>query len=161
VGHDTYEHCLNVAYRYLSYRPRSEEEIKQRLRGRGFSTEVIEKVIEKLKEQDLINDITFAEFWKEARLSNRLKSKRLIIKELSDKKVENDIIKQVTENIDDESNAYMLGHNRARTLIHLDQLDFQRRLTNFLSYRGFSYEVIKHTVAVLWKEREQENSRIL
>ena len=160
MGYDVYKHCLDVAYRYLSYRPRSEEEIKKRLQGRGFSTVVVEKIIEKLKEQDLINDLAFAEFWREARLANKPKSKRLIIKELGDKKVENNIIKQVTESIDDESNAYILGQNRARTLMHLDWVGFRRRLANFLAYRGFSYEVIKHTVDILWEEREQENSKL-
>lgn len=160
MDHDAYKHCLDVAYRYLNYRPRSEEEIKKRLQGRGFSIEVVEKTIEKLKEQDLINDLAFAEFWKEARLSNKPKSRRLIIKELSEKKVENDIIRQVTESIDDEGNAYTLGHNRARTLINLDWVDFRRRLANFLAYRGFGYEVIKHTVDILWEEREQENSKL-
>jgi regulatory protein len=160
VSFDAYKHCLDVAYRYLSYRPRSEEEIKKRLKGRGFSTGVVEKIIEKLKEQDLINDLAFAEFWREGRLSNKPKSKRLIIKELSDKKVENDIIKQVTESIDDESNAYILGRNRARTLINLDWANFRRRLANYLGYRGFSYEVIKHTIDILWEEREQENSKL-
>jgi len=157
---DTYQQCLNIAYHFLSYRSRSEGEMEQRLQRRGFSTEVIEKTIERLREQDLINDLAFAESWKEARLSNRPRSKRLIIKELGDKKVGNDIIKQVTEGIDDESNAYVLGHSRARTLIKLDRSNFRRRLANFLGYRGFSYEVIKHTVDLLWEEREQENSRL-
>lgn len=154
VQHDISQQCLDVAYRYLSYRPRSEGEMKQRLRKRGFDTEVIERTIEKLKEQDIIDDYAFARFWKDAQLSHKPKSKRLIIKELVDKNVEEDIIKQVTEGIDDETNAYTLGHNRARTLAHLDQISFRRRLENFLSYRGFSYGVIKHTIDILWEERD-------
>lgn len=160
MDQDAYSHCLDVAYRYLNYRPRSEEETRKRLQGRGFSTEVVEKTINTLKEQDLINDLAFAEFWKEARLSNKPKSRRLIVRELSEKKVENDIIKQVTENIDDESNAYILGHKKLRTLRNLEWVDFRRRLANFLGYRGFSYEVIRHTIDILWKEREEEPSKL-
>jgi regulatory protein len=156
--HDISQQCLDIAYRYLSYRPRSEGEMKQRLRKRGFDTEVIERTIGRLKEQDIIDDYAFAKFWKDAQLSHKPKSKRLIIKELVDKNVGEDIIKQVTEEIDDETNAYTLGHNRARMLTHLDQVSFRRRLENILSYRGFSYGIIKHTIDILWEERDQGGS---
>ena len=159
-NHDSSGQCIDVAYRYLSYRPRSEGEMEQRLRKRGFEPEVIERTIEKLKEQDIINDYAFARFWKDAQLSHKPKSKRLIIKELIDKKVEEGIIKQVTEGIDDERNAYTLGSNRAQTLAHLDYTSFRRRLENVLSYRGFSYGVIRHTIDILWKERDQGGSTL-
>jgi len=147
--------CLNAAYHYLSYRPRSEGEIKQWLHRRGFADEVAEQTIIKLREQNLSDDFAFARFWKENRLSFRPKSKRLIKKELRDKKVAEEIIEQVTEDIDDEAIAYKLSSNRISTLIHLDYPDFYRRLSSYLAYRGFGYEVIKHTAALVWREREQ------
>ena len=147
--------CLNAAYHYLSYRPRSEGEIRQWLHRRGFANEVAEQTIIKLREQNLSDDFAFARFWKENRLSFRPKSKRLIKKELRDKKVAAEIIEQVTEDIDDEAIAYKLGSNRISTLAHLDYPDFYRRLSSYLTYRGFSYEVIKHTAALVWREKEE------
>ena len=88
--------CLNAAYHYLSYRPRSEGEIRQWLHRRGFANEVAEKTMIKLREQNLSDDFAFARFWKENRLSFKPKSKRLIKKELRDKKVTAEIIEQVT-----------------------------------------------------------------
>jgi len=147
--------CLDAAYRYLSYRPRSEGEIRQWLHRRGFANEVAEKVITKLREQNLIDDFNFAQFWKDNRLSFRPKSKRLIKKELRDKKVAAQIIEQVIDDIDDEEIAYKLGSRRLPGLAHLDYPDFYRRISSYLAYRGFSYEVIKHTASLLWQEREQ------
>jgi regulatory protein len=147
--------CLNASYYYLSYRPRSEGEIRQWLHKRGFANEVAEKAIAKLKEQNLSDDFAFAQFWTENRLSFRPKSKRLIRKELSDKKVAAEIIEQVTKNIDDEEIAYKLASSRMPSLAHLDYPDFYRRLSSYLTYRGFSYEVIKRTAALLWQEREE------
>jgi len=147
--------CLNAAYHCLSYRPRSEGEIRQWLHRRGFANEVAEKAIVKLRDQNLTDDFAFAQFWKENRLSFRPKSKRLIKKELRDKKVAAEIIEQVTEDIDDEAIAYKLGSSRLSVLAHLDYPDFYRRLSSYLAYRGFSYEVIKHTAALIWQEREQ------
>jgi regulatory protein len=146
--------CLDAVYRYLSYRPRSEAEIRQWLRRRDFASEVAEEAITRLREQNLCDDFTFAQFWKDNRLSFRPKSKRLIEKELRDKKVAAEIIEQVTENINDEEIAYKLASGRMSALAHLDYPDFFRRLSNFLGYRGFSYEIIRRTVALLWQERK-------
>jgi len=147
--------CLDAAYRYLSYRPRSEAEIRHCLHRHGFAKEMAEKAIAKLREQNLTDDLVFAQFWKDNRLSFRPKSKRLIKKELRDKKVASAIIEQVTEDIDDEAIAYKLSSSRMPTLAHLDYPDFYRRLSSYLTYRGFGYEVIKRTVALVWQEREQ------
>ena len=149
------QNCLNAAYYYLSYRPRSEGEIRQCLHRRGFATEVAEKAIAKLREQKLSDDFTFAQFWRDNRLSFRPKSKRLIRKELRDKKVASEIIEQVTKDIDDEEIAYKLGSSRMPVLAHLDYPEFHRRLSSYLAYRGFSYEVVKRTAALVWQEREQ------
>jgi len=146
---------MDAAYRYLNYRPRSEAEIKQRLRQHRFDTEVIEKTTVSLKKQNLIDDYAFAQFWKDNRLSFKPKSKRLIAKELSDKKVAGEIIEQITGDIDDMDNACGLGRRRMHILAHLDYPDFQRRLSNYLAYRGFSYEVIRRTASLLWQEKEQ------
>ena len=153
--------CLNAAYYYLSYRPRSEGEIKQWLRKRGFVNEVAEQTIAKLREQNLSDDFTFAQFWKDSRLSFRPKSKRMIKRELRDKKVSAEIIEQVTKDIDDEQIAYNLGSSRMPALAHLDYPDFYRRLSSYLAYRGFSYEVIKRTATLLWQEREERQGNEL
>jgi regulatory protein len=148
--------CLDAAYRYLSYRPRSEGEIRQWLRGRRFPKEVIEAAIARLKEQNLTDDLAFAQFWKDNRLSFRPKSKRLIKKELRDRNVSAEIIEQVTGDIDDEGTAYKLASGRLPALSRLDYPSFYRRLSSYLAYRGFSYEVIRDTVARLWREKETE-----
>lgn len=155
---NTFHKCLDAAYRYLSYRPRSEAEVKQRLYQRGFDVEVVKETVTRLKEQDLIDDFAFAQFWKENRLSFKPKSKKLIIKELNDRKVNREIVEQVTKDIDDMDNACKLGRRRMHILTHLDYPEFYRRLSNYLSYRGFNYEVIKHTTALLWQEKEEEAS---
>ena len=155
ISDNAFQRCLDIAYHYLTYRPRSEAEIKQHLHQHGFDGNVMEKTIAKLKEQNLVDDLAFAQFWKDNRLSFRPKSKRLIQRELRNKKVAAEIVKLVTRDLDDEDNAYKLGCGRMHVLAHLDYPDFHRRLSSYLSYRGFSYEVIRRTMARLWLEREQ------
>jgi regulatory protein len=148
--------ALDAAYRHLSYRPRSEGEIRQWLRRRRLPKEVVDMAIIRLREQNLIDDVAFAQFWKDNRLSFRPKSKRLIKKELREKNVSTETIEQVTEDIDDEQVAYKLGSGRLPTLAGLDYPAFYRRLSNYLAYRGFNYQVIRNMVARLWREKETE-----
>ena len=112
-----------------------------------------ETAIARLREQNLSDDLAFAQFWKENRLSFRPKSKRVIKSELRDKRIDAEIIEQVTRDIDDEEIAYKLGASRLPSLAHLDYPAFYRRLSSYLTYRGFSYEVIKRTVSLLWQEK--------
>jgi regulatory protein len=151
------QRTLDAAYRYLSYRPRSEGEVRERLLRRGFGNEQVEKAIAKLKEQNLIDDFAFAQFWKDSRLSFRIKSKRLIAKELRDKRVAPDIVDEITKDIDDELNAYTIARGRAPFLADLDYSQFRRRLSSYLSYRGFGYHTIRSTVARLWQEKAKKD----
>jgi regulatory protein len=148
--------CLDAACRYLSYRPRSEGEIRQCLRRRGFANDVVEQAVARLREQNLSDDLAFARFWKDNRLSFKPRSRRLIEKELRDKKVAAEIIEQVTADIDDEEIAYKLGSNQMPALAHLDYQGFCRRLSSYLHYRGFSYEVTRATTVRLWHDKQEK-----
>ena len=44
---DHFHRCLNAAVHYLSYRPRSESEIRERLKRRGFDSDSVEAVMAK------------------------------------------------------------------------------------------------------------------
>jgi regulatory protein len=149
-----FQRALNAAYRYLSYRPRSEAEIKGRLKRRGFDDDCIGAVMARLKEQDLVDDLAFAQFWKENRESFRPRSQRMTKLELRQKGVAADIIDQVLDEVDDEDSAYRAALARSRHWPMSDYHLFRRRLSEYLRRRGFDYEVISHTVERVWQERE-------
>jgi regulatory protein len=150
---DLSQRCLSAALHYLSYRLRSEAELKQRLHRRGFNGDNVEAVLAKLKEQGLVNDLAFAQFWKDNRESFRPRSQWLTRLELKQKGVAEDIIDQVVAEVDDEDSAYRAAVSRARSLPTADYHDFRRRLGGYLKRRGFGYGVISHTVERVWQER--------
>jgi len=153
---DHVHRCLNAATHYLSYRPRSESEIRKRLQQRGFDGDSVETVIAKLEEQGLVDDMAFAQFWKDNREFFSPRSQWLTKSELRRKGVASDIIEQVVDTIDDEDNAYRAALIKARSLPLSDYLSFRRRLGGYLKQRGFGYEVINHTVGRIWQEQESE-----
>ena len=149
---DHFHRCLNAATHYLSYRPRSEFELRERLHRRGFDDDSVEAVLTKLKEQRLVDDIEFAQFWKDNRESFSPRSQWLTKLELRRKGVADDIIDQVTAAIDDDHSAYRVALSKARNLPLSDHQVFRRRLGDYLKRRGFGYGVINHTVERVWQE---------
>ncbi len=144
--------CQDAAVRYLSYRPRSEAELREKLKQRGFDDASIEAVLTRLKAQGLVDDVAFAEFWKENRESFRPRSQRLTRLELGRKGVAGEIVNQVVGTIDDSGSAYRAALSRAARLSLSDYSAFRRRLGEYLRRRGFGYEVINHTVELVWRE---------
>ena len=149
---DHFHCCLNAALHYLSYRPRSESEIRERLRRHGFDGDSVDAVVAKLKEQGLVNDMAFAQFWKDNRESFSPRSQWLTRLELRRKGVATDIIDEVVDEVGDADNAYRAALGKARGLPLSDYQGFRRRLGEYLKRRGFGYEVINHTVERIWRE---------
>jgi regulatory protein len=151
---DCFERCLGTAIRFLSYRPRSESEIRQRLQQRGFDSDVTDSVAAKLKEQGLIDDTAFALFWRDNRESFKPRSRWLTGMELRHKGLSAGIIDNVMKEVDDSDSAYKAAAAKASRLNTSDYDEFRRRVGEYLRRRGFNYEVIKNTVARTWKERD-------
>ncbi|NLE08130.1 MAG: regulatory protein RecX [Dehalococcoidales bacterium] len=154
---NNYRRCYNAAALILTYRPRSEPELRNKLLEKGYPDASIDQVLSRMKEQGLVNDNTFAEFWKENRDTFSPRSQWLTAQELRRKGVSEEIITRVVGTIDDEDAAYRAARKKARNLPRYDYQNFYRRLGDYLQRRGFSFDVIKVTVKRLWEELEQES----
>jgi len=156
---DLFQRCLTAAFHFLSYRPRSEAELRQRLNRRGFDGDNVAAVTAKLKEQGLVDDLAFAQFWKDNRESFRPRSQRLTRLELRQKGVAEEIIERVAAQVDDEASAYRAAIAKSRRLSTADYDGFRRRLGEYLKRRGFGYGLIKPTVERVWQECGVEHNK--
>ncbi len=153
---DQFHRSLNAAAHYLGYRPRSEFELRQKLHQHGFDGDSVEAVLAKFKEQGLVDDMAFAQFWKDNRESFSPRSQRLTRLELRRKGVADDVIAQVVDAIDDGESAYRAALSKARSLPLSDYQSFRRRLGEYLKRRGFGYGVVSHTVERVWQEQGEQ-----
>lgn len=137
-----YEHALN----FLSYRPRSEAEVRRNLREKSTEDEVTEAVIERLTRAGLLDDHEFARYWIENRREFSPRGVRALRYELRQKGVPDSVIAEALAGLDDEASARQAAESAARRLAHLEPADFCRRLEAYLMRRGFSYAVIEPLV---------------
>ncbi len=151
---DLFQNCVDAALHFLRYRPRSELEIKRRLRSRRYGAATVEKVIAYLKLQGYIDDAAFTRYWTENRISFSPRSTRLIRQELIQKGVDSDTIECSIAGIDDAENAYRAGLKKSRMCTAEDYEQFKHRLYEHLKALGFNYEMIIETAERLWQERD-------
>ena len=150
---DQRQRCLAAANRLFAYRPRSEEELKQKLSRHGFDAETVKTALAALKERGLLDDAEFARFWKENRQSFSPRSQHFTALELRQKGVNPSLIAEVVGDIDDAESAFQAGLKKASRLDIDDYQAFCHKVGEYLRRRGFGYPVIKQTINRLWGER--------
>lgn len=157
----------NLALRFLSYRPRSEKEIRdyllkkiRKIHGHRVASwqigansgdrKTVEPIIDKLKLQDLANDAEFARWWLNQRQSFRPKGAFILKQELRQKGVDNSLIAQLIDDLitpeAEQKMARKLVGERLKTLKRLSFWELRQKLFQFLAYRGFANTTIKLTL---------------
>ena len=163
---DARERALQQALLFLSYRARSESEIRQNLRKHEIPEIVIDQTLERLRQDGFANDDQFAKAWVENRNAFRPRSRRMLAMELRQKGLGDESVKSALESVDDEALAYEAAQKRAPRYKDLEWNDFRKKLSDFLARRGFSYSVTSTVVTRIWnethsREKHFENEDIL
>jgi regulatory protein len=144
--------AMSRAMRLLSYRPRSEGELRQRLARRGTPPAVIEATLRRLRELGLADDAAFARAWLESRDRSSPRSARLLRQELRSKGVDGEAAAEALSSLDEEDAAKRAATRRLAALRGLPREEFRRRLDDFLRRRGFGYETARAAVESAWRE---------
>ena len=141
--------ALRYAFGLLKFRPRSEYELRQRLKRRGFSESAVEETLFFLKEKKFVDDLEFVRIWVQSRLKKPLGINR-IRQELKIKGIEKDLIEQALKDITDKYSedrvVKELACRRWGRLKHVQPQKARRRLFLFLLRRGFSIDKIQEAI---------------
>jgi regulatory protein len=136
----------SYAYRLLNYRPRTEQEIRDKLKKKDFSEELIGTLISKLKERSLIDDRNFARLWIESRMQSSshgfLRIRHELLQKGIDKNIIEDIAEQFKRDFDEPDMAKGLVEARIKSVCGLHKDKARQRLYSYLKRRGFSDSVI-------------------
>lgn len=153
---DARERALQQALLFLSYRARSESEIRRNLQKHEIPELVIEETLERLRRDGIADDDQFARAWVENRSAFRPRSRRMMALELHQKGLDDEAAKSALEDVDDEALAYEAAKKRAVRFKGLEWNEFRTKLSGFLARRGFSYSVIAPVVTRVWNETHTE-----
>ena len=176
IQQDQLERLTNQALRFLSFRPRSEKEVRNYLIQKlklsdqgGEEKQNFEKsirlVIEKLKHLGQINDEDFAKWWVEQRNRFRPKGSRVIKLELLQKGIDRETIEKVTPlrpfdsaqgyagQVNELDLATTAALKKISSYQKLEQREFKIKMGQFLARKGFDWVTIKKVVDTFLEKR--------
>src|SRR5437588_9723718 len=116
------QHAVDRAFNYLSYRPRSREEVRRYLRRKETPPEIIDTVLARLDHLELIDDRAFASFWVETREQFSPRGARVLKNELRSKGVQRDVVDELIDQGKDEERALVAGRKKALSLVRLPEM---------------------------------------
>jgi regulatory protein len=147
----TYDVALNL----LGFRARSEAELRRKLIQKGEPAEQVEQVIDRLRDQKLIDDAEFARQFVRSKSLGTGSSRRRIVQELARKGVSRALADQAigelgeSEGLDPAAAALRAARKKAKSFAKLDDFTRRRRLYAFLARRGFDPDEIRAAMRAL------------
>jgi len=148
---DDFEKFYKAAIRFLSFRPRSEKELKDYLVKKKCDDLTSKRIIESLTRDKFLNDQEFVRWWVEQRTILRPKASRVIKFELKQKGISKELIEEFFENdessISDFVKALALAEKK---MVRLGKIEDKRKvyekLGRFLASKGFDWDTIKEVI---------------
>jgi len=148
-----FEKGKQIAYRFLSYRPRSKKEVERKLKEKKISGENIVSIISLLEKNNYLNDREFTLNWIRYRMENRPLGRRSLEYELREKGVDSEIIKDSLDEVytgefDEYEVAVRLAEKKISSLNKrkIEDNVIKRRLFSYLQRKGFSYDTIERVI---------------
>ena len=163
---DTKWRIRQAALHFLSYRPRSEQEVRTKLRSKDFPPAAIEWCIDLLRDQKFLDDAAFSAAFARSRIRIRPRGRFRLMQELRQKGVHSGIADQAISDafVDEDTSEVALATETATKWVErqnpamtkaLASKDFtperakgRRRLHAFLSRRGFTPEAVSTALSV-------------
>lgn len=143
------EQLLNL----LSYRSRSETELKQRLQRSGMNTETSDAIIADLKRLNLVDDEQFAKIFVHDLVQRKPSGEFLIRSELQKKGIEADIINKVIDQEFNEVNQVELAQKGMQQWLSrhpgsgpAGSVERHKKIAKFLYQRGFTWSTIEQVI---------------
>jgi regulatory protein len=148
------------ALNFLSYRDRSEKEIRTKLKDVGYDENIIDWVIGELKRLKFLDDERFAQSYVQTQMITRPVGEYFLKRELKQKGVDEELIEQTVEKAYEEKDQFSvaleLAQQRKKRYKNIDEMKAKKRVSDFLLRRGFSWDVVSE-VMEQWDVVNSEN----
>lgn len=148
------------ALKTLSMANKTKKELILKLKQSKFSTEAIDYAMTFVDKYDFIDEENIAKTLVEGKYSKKRYSKRAMISKLRQKGISSDVIGDSVKDIGDDEefeNAMYFAQKKLRSIRDDDKYKVRNKLMSALSYRGFSYDIIRRVSEDLLKDFGEED----
>lgn len=159
VFDDEVRKAFNKAIQFLSFRMRSEHEVKEKLLDAEYGEAVVLEAIQKLYQLGFLNDETFSKALLETQKKTGKKGPRAIQQELIKKGIEKSLQEEVLESYTEEDQtqiAQTLAEKIANQQSSKTPRQVKQKIQDTLLRKGYSYAIISKVINEIEFETEAE-----
>ena len=153
-----YDRALNL----LAFRARSSAELARTLVRKGEPKALVDRAVERLLGQGLLDDAAFAQSFTRAKVLGAQQSKRRVQQDLARRGVARTVSDAAIatvfeeEGVDQREVVEQAARKKLRTLTKLEPMVRRRRLYAFLARRGYDGEDIRRAMEAVGEELRDE-----
>jgi len=137
--------AYGLALEYVARRLRSEWELRDYFKRKGYEDELANGILAKLADYGFVDDATFAKRWVENRRMLKATSVKKLRLELRQKRIADDIISEVLAN--DETDEREVLRELVEKKRKQSKYQDKQKLMMYLAGQGFNYDDIKAVLA--------------
>ena len=154
---DPYATARNIVLRQLTNSPKSRHQLAVKLAEKDIPDEVIQAVLDRFEEVQLVDDADFAHRWVASRSSSKSLARGALRRELANKGIGGELAEEALEQVSDEDElaaARALAQRKLQTSVDLTDRSARdkqaRRLVSMLARKGYSpslgYRVVNELI---------------
>ncbi len=157
IAEDDYIKAREIGLRQLESSFKTEKQIKDKLAEKGFDEDIIEQVLEKFREYNLVDDHKYTEMFLKEKLRSRGLKKATY--ELYQKGISKELVAEVSEEINtfalEEESCRAHGAKKYAQLKskETDRYKLKNKLFTFLSSKGYDYDLINDVMGELLTDK--------
>ncbi len=141
----TFDRAVNL----LTYKPRSIKELRERLLEKEWTNEeIVDSVIEKLKEYNYLNDAQFAKSFAASQIRQKPVGKRVLKQKLAHKKLDNETVEAAIEKALEETPEEEIIERAIAKRLRLKgkpkTREDAKKFYDYLLRQGFSYDLVSN-----------------
>lgn len=146
----TFDRAVNL----LAFKPRSIAELRERLMEKEWTNaEIVESVLDKLKEYNYLNDEQYARSFAASKIRQKPIGKRVLQQKLAQKKLDKETVASTLENVFEETPESEIIERAIEKRLRLkgkpETREDSKKFYDYLLRQGFSYDVVSQKMREL------------
>ena len=157
---DEFLYGKRVAYNYLAYKPRTEKEVRSKLRFKKISENSTNRVIEDLQRLKFLDDSKYAKNYVEMKSQQKGMGRNMLFMKMMQKGLKKESIEETLKENFSTENEISSGVNLLRKYAKKNHLNTKDELRNkafkYMFSRGYGFDVIETIMKYYLEEMEGE-----
>jgi regulatory protein len=149
--------ALVTSLRLLTATPKSRKMLGKKLAGKGYAADVIEKTVNSLEGQGLLNDRLFAQSLFHSLMSRRISGRKRIAFEMKKRGIDGSLIEEFLESYgaeEEHAKASELAMQKYERWQNIDKLKREKKIYDFLVRRGFDFSLAREVAREIKRGKE-------